>query len=202
MDLDETARRPSLTAVVSRLGALGAPADAVPRVANSRAAAVLVPLYEREDQTRVLLTRRPDTMPTHQGEVSFPGGGHEPGVDEDLRATALRETSEELGIAATEIEVVRRLDGIATVGSRFTITPFVGVLGPEPQLAPDEREVERIIDLSLADLLHPDAFHSEVWGRIPGEDDDFVVSFFELPGETIWGATARILADFLTRVVG
>ena len=71
-------------------------------------------------------------MPSHQGEIAFPGGKHDPALDADLRATALREAHEEIGLDPDDVEIVARLDGIATVASRFAITPFVGFLADAP----------------------------------------------------------------------
>ena len=75
------------------------PADAVARAEGSRAAAVLVPLFEEDGEAYVVLIKRPDWMPSHRGEIAFPGGKFEPGVDADLRAAALREAHEEIGLA-------------------------------------------------------------------------------------------------------
>lgn len=195
-------RRLTVADVRRRLRALPPPRDAVALHPDSRPAAVLVPIFEEAGAARVILTRRPDTMPTHQGEVAFPGGRFDPDVDDDLQATALREACEEIGLAPSAVDVVARLDGLGTVGSRFTITPYVGILARRPELHHDVFEVVRVFDVALADLMHPDAYRSEHWGRRPGWDQDWVVSFFEIPGETIWGATARILTDFLAHLVG
>ena len=80
----------------------------------------------------VILTKRPETMPSHQGEIAFPGGKLDPALDADLRATALREAHEEIGLDPDAVEIVARLDGISTVASRFVITPFVGFLAGRP----------------------------------------------------------------------
>ena len=122
---------------------------------------MLVPLFEEDGEARVILTKRPETMPTHQGEIAFPGGRHDVGLDADLRATALREAEEEIGLAWKKVRVVAQLDGIATVGSRFTITPFVGLLDGRPQLTPHPTEVVSVFDVALSDLLDPQAYHSE-----------------------------------------
>jgi len=161
---------------------------------GSRPAAVLVPLFEARSEAHVILTKRPDTMPTHRGEVSFPGGGVRSG-DESLRDAALRETEEEIGLPPAAVEVVAELDTLATVGSRFTITPFVGIIDPLPRLVPHPGEVVRILEVPLSELLEDDAFHEEYWGS-----PDRAISFFELPGETVWGATARILVAFLAHL--
>ena len=195
--LSAAQRRFSLAEVRARLADLPPAIDAVARVGGSRAAAVLVPLYESGGETHVVLIRRPETMPSHQGEIAFPGGKLEPG-DADLRATALREAHEEVGLDPADVEVVAQLDGIGTVASRFTITPFVGFLAKRPELTPDAREVVRVLEVPLAELLDPDIYREERWETWM---EDLDVHFYELADETVWGATARILTNFLTHLV-
>jgi 8-oxo-dGTP pyrophosphatase MutT (NUDIX family) len=161
---------------------------------ESRDAAVLVPLFEEAGEARLILTKRPDTMPSHQGEIAFPGGKHDPG-DPDLVATALREAHEEIGLEPGAVEVIARLDGIATVASRFVITPFVGLLAARPALAPDHREVVRVFDVGLSELVADGVYREERWDTWMADLD---VHFYELADETVWGATARILTGFLT----
>ena len=167
-------------------------------MAGSRAAAVLVPLYEAGGDVHVVLIKRPDTMPSHRGEIAFPGGKFEAGVDADLRDTALREAHEEVGLAPDSVEIVSRLDGIGTVATRFTITPFVGFLAGRPELSPDPREVVRVLEVPLSDLLDPGVYREERWDT---HTADFDVHFYELEDETVWGATARILTSFLQHLV-
>jgi len=190
-------RRFTLAEVRARLADHPPAVDAVARVEGSRAAAVLVPLYEEQDETFVVLIRRPDTMPSHQGEMAFPGGTFDAAVDADLRATALREAFEEVGLAPESVEVAAQLDGIGTVASRFTITPFVGLLASRPELYPDPREVVRVVEVPLSELLDPEVYREERWDTWK---EDLDVHFYELEGETVWGATARILTNFLTHL--
>jgi 8-oxo-dGTP pyrophosphatase MutT (NUDIX family) len=187
-------RRLSLAQVRERCAALPAPQPPPFEMPGSRPAAVLVPLFEAGGEAHVILTRRPDSMPTHQGEVSFPGGGVRSG-DESRRAAALREAEEEIGLPPAAVEVVAELDTLATVGSRFTITPFVGIIDALPLLVPHPGEVVKILEVPLSELLEDDAFHEEYWGS-----PDRAISFFELPGETVWGATARVLVAFLAHL--
>jgi 8-oxo-dGTP pyrophosphatase MutT (NUDIX family) len=189
----------SLDEVRTRLGDLPPAVDRGPRIAGSRAAAVLVPLFEAGGEAHVVLIKRPETMPSHRGEIAFPGGKFEDGVDADLRATALREAHEEVGLAPGNVEVVSRLDGIGTVATRFTITPYVGFLpGPgRPSLEPNPREVVRILEVPLSELLDPAVYREERWDT---HTADFDVHFYELPDETVWGATARILTGFLAHL--
>jgi 8-oxo-dGTP pyrophosphatase MutT (NUDIX family) len=162
---------------------------------DSRPAAVLVPLFNAGGEAGVVLTKRPDTMPTHQGEVSFPGGGMRAGVDDGPLDAALREAEEEIGLPRDAVDVVAELDTLATVGSRFTITPFVAIVDPLPELVAHPAEVVEILEVPLSALLDDGAYREEFW-----ESPDRAIHFFELPGETVWGATARILAAFLAHL--
>jgi 8-oxo-dGTP pyrophosphatase MutT (NUDIX family) len=198
------APRLSTAAVRRRLAGLP-PARLVPELPvdfpiERRASAVLVPLFDEAGEARLILTKRPETMPTHQGEIAFPGGKLEPSVDSDLRGTALREAHEEIGLEPADVEIVAELDGIGTVGSRFVIAPFVGVLGQRPTLRPDAREVVRVFDVALSEFLAPGVHHAERWPTTSATASNGIIEvhFFELADETVWGATARILYGFLS----
>ena len=172
---------------------------------TARPAAVLVAFFEERDEARVILTKRPETMPSHQGEIAFPGGKFEPGVDRTLEDTALREAHEEIGLDPAHVEVVAELTSMTTVAGRFALTPFVGLLDGRPVLAPDFTEVVSVFDVSVSELLDDAAYREERWDLPvelgPEAGLDRPIHFFELPGETVWGATARILADFLEHLV-
>src|SRR4051795_5450794 len=115
--LEPTDRKLGLDDVRKRLAALPPASGPVPLVSGSRAAAVLVPLFEEDGEARVILTKRPETMPSHQGEIAFPGGKFDPALDTDLRAAALREAWEEIGLDPGDVDVVARLESMATVAS-------------------------------------------------------------------------------------
>ena len=196
LEVDE--RRLSLDDVRRRL--LRSPPGAEPTslVPDSVAAAVLVPLLEAGGEAHVLFIKRPETMSTHQGEIAFPGGKIDPAVDIDVRAAALREAHEEIGLEPASVEVVARLGGVATAASRFTITPFVGFLDRRPELVLNPAEVVRVLQVPLSELLDASLYREERWDAFR---QDMSVFFFELADETVWGATARILTDLLTRLV-
>jgi 8-oxo-dGTP pyrophosphatase MutT (NUDIX family) len=162
----------------------------------ARAAAVLVPVFEEEGLARVVLTRRASHLPSHRGEVAFPGGKVHEG--ETAEAGALREACEEVGIRPADVDVVGPLEEMATVAGRFVLAPFVGILPGRPVLVPDPGEVARAFDVSVAELLDADVYHEERW-EIPGMGER-PMHFFEVAGETVWGATARILYDLLVLV--
>ncbi|MGH9049615.1 MAG: NUDIX hydrolase [Acidimicrobiia bacterium] len=188
------ARRFTLAEVRERCALLAPPRPAQLVVPGSRAAAVLMAMFEEAGEARVVLTKRPDHMPSHRGEIAFPGGTVQPDVDMTVLDAALREAEEEIALPRAAVEVVGELDGISTVASRFTITPFVGLLAARPALVPDPREVATILDVALSELLDDGVYREERWDvGLP----DRAIHFFELPGETVWGATARMLTSFL-----
>jgi 8-oxo-dGTP pyrophosphatase MutT (NUDIX family) len=152
-----------------------------------RPAAVLVPLFDRAGAPHLILTKRTTTLPAHPGQISLPGGGRDPG-DADLRMTALRETHEELGIDPGLIEVVGELDDVATFQSQFIVTPVIGVLRQAPVTRPNPGEIDRVMEVAVADLLDIDA-------RLP-ETPTLRELRYPLDGEDVWGATARILREF------
>ncbi|MEO6469393.1 MAG: CoA pyrophosphatase, partial [Acidimicrobiia bacterium] len=187
-----------LATAVERLSHTGPPLGPTFDVADAREAAVLVALFEDGGETHVVLTKRPETMPSHQGEIAFPGGKRETS-DASLVAAALREAYEEIGLEPEAVEVVIELDTIATVASAFTISPFVGVLDEPPVLKPHPREVVDAFAVPVSELLHPEAYREELWDLWGAYRP---MAFFELPGETVWGATARILSRLLIVITG
>jgi 8-oxo-dGTP pyrophosphatase MutT (NUDIX family) len=162
---------------------------------------VLVPIFEAGGEARLILTKRPETMPSHRGEIAFPGGKLEAARDASLRDAALREAEEEIGLDPSVVDVVAELDSLTTVAARFELTPYVGLLAARPRLRPDPTEVVRVFDVTIAELLDDAVFREERWdvppdlGDTPGRNRP--IHFFELADETVWGATARILAGFL-----
>jgi 8-oxo-dGTP pyrophosphatase MutT (NUDIX family) len=133
-------------------------------------------------------------MTRHSGQISFPGGSRD-ADDEDLVATALREAQEELGLSVERAQVLGILPPVFTVVSNFLITPVVSWLGEDAlHLVPNAGEVAEVIEISLPALADPTAYHEEVWPRAGRE---VTVHFYDVDGYRIWGATARILHDFL-----
>lgn len=122
-------------------------------------AAVLVPLFQRGDDLRVLLTLRRSDLRNHPGQVSFPGGHVEPG--EETLAAALREAREEVGLDPGEVEILGRLDDQHVLVTGFRLTPWVGVVPDRYPYAADPREVEAILDISLSSLVEPGVHRTE-----------------------------------------
>ena len=153
-------------------------------------AAVLAPLFEDETgAVRVVLTKRPDTMPTHAGHIAFPGGRPDPGDDGPV-GTALREAHEEVGIDEDQVEVLGFLPPIDTVQYSLMVVPVVGRISTPLGLVPSEREVAKLYTPLLSDLAEADR-----WWHVPWEG--FEVWYFELDGDTLWGATARMVRQLV-----
>jgi 8-oxo-dGTP pyrophosphatase MutT (NUDIX family) len=150
-------------------------------------------------EVRVLLTRRAASLSTHAGEVAFPGGradAAEPPLD-----AALREAREEVGLERAAVQrVLGSLAPVTTARATALVVPVVAVLSGLPVLRPNPSEVARAFDVSLASLAGPGVFREERW-PMPGGGDRSI-DFFEVAGETIWGATARILRALLVAVLG
>ena len=149
-------------------------------------AAVLAPIYEdTAGGLRIVLTKRPDTMPTHAGHIAFPGGRPHPGDDGPV-GTALREAEEEVGITPDQVEVLGFLPPIDTVEFKLMVVPVVGRISTPLGLVPSPREVAKVYTPQLSDLADP-----ERWWHVPWED--WKVWYYDLEGDTLWGATARMV---------
>ncbi|WP_246998970.1 NUDIX hydrolase [Halosolutus gelatinilyticus] len=155
-------------------------------------AAVLAPVIERDGEHHLLFTRRADHLGEHPGQMSFPGGGAEP-EDETILDTALREADEEIGLRASEAEIVGQLDDIRTI-TEYAVTPFVARI-PDREYDRDEDEVAEIIALPLSGLLDPENYEYE--RRDHPYYGDIVIHYFHVDGYTVWGATGRILVQLL-----
>lgn len=159
-------------------------------------AAVLLLLDLKDDDPHILFVKRTEGVAHHKGQFSFPGGTHEPS-DGSLLETALREAEEEIGLPRDAVEIIGELDDILTRATRFVITPFVGLLRYAPPFAVDGREIEKIISVPVSSLLDPENFREEQWLH---EETWHPVYFYDYQGDVIWGATARILKQFLDEV--
>lgn len=161
-----------------------------------RPASVLLPLVTHPEPT-VLLTKRTEQLHDHAGQVSFPGGGREP-RDLDPVATALRETHEEIGLNPEQVEVAGFLRGYLTI-TGFAVTPVVGLVRPGFDLRVDPLEVAEVFEVPLAFLADPR--NREVQTReLGGEQVGFYL--YRYQGQTIWGATAAMLVNFLDTFEG
>lgn len=194
---DGVAEPLSLDRIRQRFAQLG-PAQRSPREGHvSRASAVLAALYEHDGEVWVILTRRSAALRVHSGEVSFPGGGQDHG--EDLHDTATREACEEIGLEPASVHFIGELDHLSTITSDSFIVPYVAVLDGRPELHPNPAEVAAVLHVRLSELLDPDVFREERWDLF---GTDRPMSFFELEGDTVWGATGSMLRQLLGFATG
>jgi 8-oxo-dGTP pyrophosphatase MutT (NUDIX family) len=158
-------------------------------------AAVLVPLYlDEHGRVTAVFTKRRDDMRRHPGEISFPGGRYDEG-EPDLRATALREANEEIGLPKNAVEIIGALQPTPTIATGYAVYPFVGLIEAGRTWTPSTHEVAEVLELPLDELLSGYARRRLVRRGVPIRTDTYVV------GENlIWGATARILADLFDRI--
>lgn len=157
-------------------------------------AGVLVPLVLGPDGAELIFTHRTDTVLTHKGQISFPGGAREASDISPVEA-ALRESYEEIGLDPARVDVIGQLDDVPTLVSGFVITPVVGAVDIDPtELRPAPLEVKDLLVIPLFRLLDPAVHRAEerVADGIP-----FTVHFFTIGDDIIWGATGRILDQFL-----
>lgn len=157
-----------------------------------RPASVLLLLWPEDDDLRLLFTQRPDTLRSHSGQISFPGGKADP-EDRDLIETALRETMEEIGVEVSRNEVVGRLDEAWSV-SRRIVHSFVAIVPQRPVFAPNPDEVEFMIEANVQDLLRPGAL---ITRPLSFQGIDFTDQTYTVNHKLIWGLTADILTEFL-----
>jgi len=170
------------------------PSGPAPIRREPRIGAVLLLAYPRDGVPHVVFTERTHTLSDHRGQISLPGGSRDPG-DASLAATALREADEELGIDPDRVHVLGRLDDVYVYVSNFLITPYVGALDDEPTFRANPAEVARIIEVPLARLREPDMLHEEDW-LVRGELRR--VQIYQHGPHQIWGATARVIQEFLS----
>jgi 8-oxo-dGTP pyrophosphatase MutT (NUDIX family) len=156
-----------------------------------RPGGVVILLYEEEGVLKFPLTKRPDYLGTHGGQISLPGGKAEQG--ETQIETALREAEEEIGIPRHAIEVIGTLSEFFVIPSNFMVTPVVGYLKQPYQFIPDPKEVVKILYGSINELIKPDAV--KVKEIIAARMFPMQAPHFEIEGEVVWGATAMMLNE-------
>jgi 8-oxo-dGTP pyrophosphatase MutT (NUDIX family) len=158
-------------------------------------AAVLVPIVDR-GEPYLVFAKRTDRVGHHKGQISFPGGRVDAADADDLQA-ALREAQEEIALPPRAVEPLGTLDDTETFATQFVITPWVGLVREPVVWQPDGEEIEKVIEVPVAALLARGTLRVERWERNGVARD---VYFYDYEGETIWGATARILTQYLDLV--
>jgi 8-oxo-dGTP pyrophosphatase MutT (NUDIX family) len=149
-----------------------------------KASAVLIPIFCNQGQYHVLFTERSDEVNSHKGQVCFPGGTQEPS-DSSLLQTALREINEEIGLEANSIEILGELDDTLTFVTHYVISPFVAFIPTPSALKTNGREVKGTFSVPLSFLMDEANFKQDSQS-------------YEYEGHIIWGATARILRQFIS----
>ena len=178
------------------LAAAGASSDGYAEIeltneSQLKCAAVLVPLVRQGDEWHIIFTRRTDSVESHKGQVSFPGGACDEG-ETTPEQTALREAEEEIGIQAQEVRILGRMANLITI-SFFRVTPVVGVVRWPTVFRVGQGEVARVFTIPLGWLAEA----SNRWQfEIPGKNRS-VIAYHPYDGELLWGATARMTVDFL-----
>lgn len=171
--------------------------DGLPAAAGDplRPAAVLVPLVQREEGLHVLLTRRTEHLHDHAGQISFPGGRHDPG-DADLVATALREAQEEVGLHARHVDVLACMPVYRTI-THYEVTPVLALVRPPLELALDAFEVAEAFEVPLGFVMNPAHHRWHAWVDREGTSREFLSMPWLQDGREyfIWGATAAMLRN-------
>jgi 8-oxo-dGTP pyrophosphatase MutT (NUDIX family) len=156
-------------------------------------AAVLIPIVDHAGEPYLVFAKRTEHVGSHKGQIAFPGGvlGR---YDASELDAALRECEEEVALPREVVDVLGALDDAETFATQFVITPYVGLVREAVAWQPDGMEIEKVIEVPYVELANRDAFRVEQWER-----DGIVrpVHFFDWDGEMIWGATARILRQYL-----
>jgi 8-oxo-dGTP pyrophosphatase MutT (NUDIX family) len=186
----------SRTEVAERLrGVLLDPAAAAALEVHGRInSAVLCPLYLSDGELHAVFTRRRDDLRRHAGEISFPGGRQDDD-EPDLRTTALREAEEEIGLEPDDVELIGALQPTPTIATNYAVYPFVGLIEPGRTWRPSAAEVAEVLEFPLHRLRAGYARKRLLRRGVPFRTDVYCVD-----DQLIWGATARIVEDLLTRV--
>ena len=162
-------------------------------------AAVLIPLFIENGGYKVLFTERTHKVEHHKGQISFPGGVVEE-QDGSLEETALRESHEEIGLLNKDVEILGRIDDTFTVVSSFIVHPFVGLIPHPYEFKVNTDEVENIITVPLKVFLDRNSEYRK--NSLEVEGFTFHGAVYEYDGTTIWGATARIMQNFIRIIRG
>ena len=162
------------------------------KLGKMKTAAVLIGLFEKENEWYFPLIKRPMHEKNHPGQIALPGGAKEKG--EDIQETARREAFEEVGILPEKVKIIGKLTPLPVPVSNYLIHPFVGILKEEPDWKINSNEVEELIILKMKTLIDADNGYYEEWNL---RGNQVKVPIFKVMGKTIWGATATVLSELL-----
>jgi 8-oxo-dGTP pyrophosphatase MutT (NUDIX family) len=162
-------------------------------------AAVLVPVFRGGDGRLTMLIVRRTNFGVHGGQLAFPGGKPDDG-DASMLETALRETREEVGIEEAAVEVLAELPVIETVTTGYRIYPFLGRIEPADDWWFDRREIAEVIEVAVEDIARPDAFGQSI-ETFPQYPDPIRIAYYRVGPHKLWGATYRIVAPLLPRLL-
>jgi 8-oxo-dGTP pyrophosphatase MutT (NUDIX family) len=163
------------------------------RDASRELSAVLLPLYHKEKEYYLLFTERTQQVKDHKGQISFPGGVYQE-EDGTLVNTALRECAEEIGMAPESVRILGELDDIITLTSNYIVSPFVAIIPYPYEFRISQHEIEEVIEVPVSALLDKSSLREEI--EVVGGKPE-VMRYYRYRGKVIWGATARILYQFL-----
>lgn len=159
-------------------------------------AGVLVPLFEEDGDTRMILTRRSSSLRMHAGEIAFPGGRVEQG--ETLEQAAVRETQEEIGIDPKSLDLKGTLVSASTSSSSVFLVAIMATLGEPPSYRINEREVDEVFSFPVSRLFCSGVHSVEHWPLPDGGVRE--MHFFDFGEDLVWGATARIIYEFMRMI--
>ena len=160
---------------------------------TAKRAAVLVPFFEHEAEYHLLFTLRTSNLPTHKGDVSFPGGRYH-ADDVSLLHTALRESEEEVGLKQADVQIIGPLDDLRTRTSNYVITPYVGMIPYPYDFQPSAWEVAEIFSVPFVFLEDLSNLNDETWAH---DGETIPIQTYRYQGYKIWGATQRMIQNLL-----
>lgn len=171
--------------------------EAIEMFAQGRESAVLMAFRPQEDgSVKLVFTKRRDDLPSHAGQISFPGGASDP-TDADHVETALREAFEEVAIPTESVEVIGALEPMSTFVSDFAVYPIAGIVAADVPLVPNPDEVDTVFEVDLAELVELREKRELRRGGMT-----FTTEAFETHGGLIWGVTGYILGQLIDRIDG
>ncbi|MGB1314561.1 MAG: NUDIX hydrolase [Chitinophagales bacterium] len=162
---------------------------------NAKESAVLILLFEKNNEPYIVLTERKVYKGAHSGQISLPGGKRE--LNETLQENALRETQEEIGVESKKVEILLQLTHLYIPVSNFIVFPFVGKVNDVPEFIKEESEVEKILEVKVSDLLNTQNIVEKTI-QIKSKNIQFKSPAYAVNNVEVWGATAMILCEFLS----